>query len=43
MEKSNNKALYIIIGLVLLLVAIPILIMIVGMIAGFVFYSAGAQ
>ena len=43
MANSNNKIIFIILGVVGVIIAIPILLMIVGMIGGFVYYQTGAN
>jgi hypothetical protein len=42
MEKSSNKTIYIIIGVVLLAVLIPAVLVVIFA-AGFIFYASGAH
>lgn len=41
MEKSNNKIIYIIVGIVLLIVAVPIVLALLGFLGGMFYYLQG--
>lgn len=43
MANSNNKIIFIILGVVGVIIAIPILLFILGMVGGFVYYQSGAN
>jgi hypothetical protein len=42
MEKSSNKQVYIIVGIVALVIALPVVIALVMFLAGFAFYISNA-
>jgi len=41
MEKTGNKSTFIIIGIVLLVAAVPVVLLLLAFIAGFIFYRSG--
>lgn len=43
MANSNNKVIFIILGVVGVIIAIPVLLLILGMVGGFVYYQSGAN
>lgn len=43
MANSNNKVIFIILAVVGVIIAIPVLLLILGMVGGFVYYQSGAN
>lgn len=43
MASNDKKIIFIIVGIIGVIIAIPVLLVIIGMIGGFVYYQSGAR